>query len=77
LGDRADFFFRKLEAARTKIDSLGIDITKARSDFRSLMDFYAVQPKKANVEPEPKEFFDLWTSFCAEFKVSSNALIPF
>lgn len=59
---------KKLEAARTKIDSLGIDITKARKDFRSLMDFYAVQPKKANVEPEPKEFFDLWSSFCAEFK---------
>ncbi|CAG5094834.1 Oidioi.mRNA.OKI2018_I69.XSR.g13902.t2.cds [Oikopleura dioica] len=59
---------KKLETARTKIDSLGLDITKARKNFRALMDFYAVQPKKPNVDPEPKEFFDLWTSFCAEFK---------
>ena len=41
------------------------------------MDFYAVQPKKANVEPEPKEFFDLWSSFCAEFKVSQNTFYQF
>ena len=57
-----------LEKARTKIDNMGMAITESRKNFRSLMEFYAVPPKKPNIEPEPKEFFDLWTAFCAEFK---------
>ena len=57
-----------LELSRTKIDNLGIAITEARKKYRNLMNFYAVKPKKANIEPEPKEFYDLWSAFCAEFK---------
>merc|ERR1711935_520421 len=32
------------------------------------MKHYMVKPKKANVGPEPREFFDKWSSFVSEFK---------
>ena len=57
-----------LEKARTKIDNMAIAITESRKNYRSLMEFYGLAPKKPNIEPEPKEFFDLWTAFLAEFK---------
>ena len=60
--------FRMLEKSRTKIDNMGIAITESRKKYKSLMDYYTLAPKKPNVQPEPKEFFDLWTAFCAEFK---------
>ena len=34
----------------------------------NLMQLYMLKPKKHNIPPEPKEFFDKWTSFISEFK---------
>ena len=32
------------------------------------MKHYMVKPKKVNVAPEPRDFFDKWSSFASEFK---------
>ena len=60
--------FRMLEQARTEIDEIGVKITKTRENFNDLMKTYMLKPKKPNQQPEPKDFFDKWTSFSSEFK---------
>ena len=59
---------RILTAARDDIDSIAIRITHTRESFHELMKHYMVKPKKANVGPEPRDFFDKWSSFVSEFK---------
>ena len=63
--------FRMLEQARTEIDEIGVKITKTRENFNDLMKTYMLKPKKPNQQPEPKDFFDKWTSFSSEFKGKS------
>ena len=60
-----------LEQARTEIDEIGVKITKTRENFNDLMKTYMLKPKKPNQQPEPKDFFDKWTSFSSEFKGKS------
>ena len=60
-----------LEQARTEIDEIGVKITKTRENFNDLMKTYMLKPKKPNQQPEPKDFFDKWTSFSSEFKGTS------
>ena len=67
-----------LEQARTEIDEIGVKITKTRENFNDLMKTYMLKPKKPNQQPEPKDFFDKWTSFSSEFKGTSflSAFLP-
>jgi hypothetical protein len=45
----------------------------SKSDFAELVDFFAFVPLKRGADPTPKDLFDIWREFCADFRVAWKA----
>lgn len=57
-----------LETAEKHINSEKDNLSECHSKFISTMKFYQYSPKGPLEECSPKEFFDLWSQFCVDFK---------
>lgn len=56
--------------ANTELASEKEELLEAKNKFKAVMKFYQFIPKGATMETaEPYDFFNLWLSFCRDFKV--------
>lgn len=56
--------------ANTELASEKEDLLEAKNKFKAVMKFYQFIPKGSTLETaEPYDFFNLWLSFCRDFKV--------
>ena len=59
-----------LSRANTELASEKEDLLEAKNKFKAVMKFYQFIPKGSTLETaEPYDFFNLWLSFCRDFKV--------
>lgn len=56
--------------ANTELASEKEELLEAKNKFKAVMKFYQFVPKGSTLETaEPYDFFNLWLSFCRDFKV--------
>lgn len=59
-----------LERATTELANEKEELLEAKNKFKAVMQYYQFTPKGASLETvEPYDFFNLWISFCRDFKV--------
>jgi len=58
-----------LENAKTSLNGEVNDLEECQDIFLNTMKFYHFKPKKSTLDKaQPNEFFDMWLSFCEDFK---------
>ncbi|KAK0178705.1 hypothetical protein PV327_007568 [Microctonus hyperodae] len=58
-----------LNRARNELQNERENLQEARAKFKTVMHFYQYVPKGTTIDKaDPKDFFQLWMSFCKDFK---------